>query len=149
MSVRTTLGQFAVGGTAGPGKTENRYERLNNHLPHGGKGRHWGDDNVRMAESTYLFQHNYFVFTLILYITHYINTMDQGVWHFSKSLFDKGTYVSKSIILITNIIAKIHNTGTITLLQTIMNLISINSLDYFNIVIGKPFFILNDSCTHK
>ena len=65
--------------------------------------------------------------------------MDQGVWHLSKSLIDKCKYVNKPI----------HNTDTITLIQNIMNLLIINSLDYFNIVIGEPFFILNVSCPHK
>ena len=65
--------------------------------------------------------------------------MDQGVWHLSKSLLDKGKYVTKPRILITNIIATIHNTDTITLIQNIMNLLIINSLDYFNIVIGETF----------
>ena len=102
-----------------------------------------------MAESTHLFQHNYFLFTLSLYITPFIDTMDQGIWHFSKSLLDKGKYVAKPKIFITNIIATIHNTGTNTFLQTIIKLLSINSLDYTNTFFGEPFFISNDSCPDK
>ena len=41
------------------------------------------------------------------------------------------------------------NTDTITLLQTIMNLLIINSLDYANKCFGEPFLILNDSHSHK
>ena len=92
-----------------------------------------------MDESTHSFQHNYIVPTLNSYITPYINTMDQGVWNLSKSLLDKGKYI----------ISKIHNTDTITLLQTNMNLLSIHRLDYFNTVIGEPFVILNDYFPHE
>ena len=49
MVVVTTLGKLMVGG----GSTSITTPCM------GEKGQHWGDDNVKMAESTHLFQHNY------------------------------------------------------------------------------------------
>ena len=43
----------------------------------------------------------------------------------------------------------VSNTDTIPLLQTIMNLLIINSLDYVNKVFGEPFFILDYYLSHK
>ena len=69
MSVRTTLGLVTVSGTAGPGKLK-IYMNTSITTSHTGeKGRHLGDGNFRMAESYHLFQPNYFLFALIIYIT--------------------------------------------------------------------------------
>ena len=41
------------------------------------------------------------------------------------------------------------HTDTIPLIQTIINLLRINSLDYVNNIFGEPFVIFNYSCSHK
>ena len=43
----------------------------------------------------------------------------------------------------------VSNTDILPLLQTIINLLIINSLDYVNESFGEPFVTLNDSCPHK